>query len=125
MTLVCSVCGEEETYEASLIEPTFLDLCEGGSAQYYIYWDELDLAKNVTVTIAAQGHDYLEDHFDWYEDGDGGYTAELILVCSRNGDHTETVEATVTKEGDVFTATATYGGVTYTDTYTDPTGSGG
>ena len=125
VTLVCSVCGEEETYEASLIEPTFLDLCEGGSAQYYIYWDELDLAKNVTVTIAAQGHDYLEDHFDWYEDGDGGYTAELILVCSRNGDHMETVEATVTKEGDVFTATATYGGATYTDTYTDPTGTGG
>ena len=125
VTLVCSVCGEEVTYEASQIEPTFIDLCEGGSAQYYIYWDELDFAKNVTVSITAQGHDYLEDHFDWYEDGEGGYTAELILVCSRNGDHTEPVEATVTKEGDVYTATATYGGATYTDTYTDPTGSGG
>ena len=125
VTLVCSVCGEEVTYEASQIEPTFIDLCEGGSAQYYIYWDELQFSKNATVTITAQGHDYLEDHFDWYEDGDGGYTAELILVCSRNGDHMETVEATVTKEGDVYTATATYGGATYTDTHTDPTGSGG
>ena len=76
----------------------------------------------MTVSITAQGHDYLEDHFEWYEDGEGGYTAELILVCSRNPDHIHTVEATVTKEGDIFTATATYGEDTYTDTRTDPTG---
>ena len=122
MTLVCTVCGEEETYEASIIEPDFIDLCEGGSVQYYIYWDEMEFSKYVTVTITPQGHDYLEDHFEWYEDGEGGYTAELILVCSRNPDHIHTVEATVTKEGDIFTATATYGEDTYTDTRTDPTG---
>ena len=118
MTLTCQNCGETQSYEADEIElqTPEPDLCNGETVEYYVFWSEFEHEEYKTVTLSPLGHDYLEDHFEWYEDGEGGYTAELILVCSRNGDHTETVEAEVTREDDVYTATATYGGATYTDT---------
>lgn len=124
MTLTCQNCGETQSYEADDIElqTPEPDLCSGETVEYYVFWSEFEHEEYKTVTLSPLGHDYYEDRFDWLEDGEGGYTATLILVCSRNPDHTEPVDATVTKEGNVFTATATYEGETYTDTKTDPTG---
>ena len=80
----------------------------------------------VTETIPALGHDY-ESKFDWAEDGS---SAKLTLTCKR-GDDKQTPEVKVAKDEkssvaptcteagkNVFTATATYDGKDYTDTYT-------
>ena len=78
------------------------------------------------MDVQALGHDY-EAKFDWAEDGS---SAKANLTCKR-GDDKQTVDAVIAKDEkssvaptcteagkNVFTATATYEGKEYTDTYT-------
>ena len=97
-------------------------------------------SKELVLDDTALGHDYEFDRFVWspvYSSDEGnvtggsptiiGYTAEAKLVCSHNIDHvltlSEDVEVThidtpagcETDAFRTFTASLTYGGVTYTD----------
>ena len=127
MTLTCQNCGETQSYEADEIElqTPEPDLCNGETVEYYVFWSEFEHEEYKTVTLSPLGHDYSSYEFEWTEDGDG-YTANLILTCSRNPDHIETVEATVTKtvtetpgasnvQEVTYHAVAEYGGETYED----------
>ena len=135
MTLHCSRCDRDVTLDAAEIEVMRSEeenLCEdGGTAEYYLFWDQygLEYAKYVETVVGPLGHDYGNERFDWTEDGDGGYSgAVLVFTCSHDGEHTVTVEATVTSVSHeatceenacvVYTATAEYEGRTYTDTQT-------
>ena len=131
MYLTCARCGLTFSYEADEIEMTSPepDVCNGETVEYYVFWggDGMEVQKNPTATLVGQGHDYPDpedvdgSNFEWSPDGDGGYTANLLLVCSRNPDHVETVPATVTEvegaQGTVYHAEATFGGVTYSGDY--------
>ena len=129
MTLTCANCGETVSYEADEIEPQTPepDLCSGETVEYYVFWSDLEHEEYKEVTLSPLGHDYSSYEFEWYEDGDG-YAANLILTCSRNPDHVETVAATVTKsvtetpgasnvQQVTYHAVAEYGGETYEDDY--------
>ena len=139
MYLTCARCGGTFAYEADEIELTSPepDLCNGETVEYYVFWgsDGMEVDKYPTATLAGQGHDYPDpedvdgDNFEWLEDGEGGYTANLLLTCSRNPDHVETVPATVTRTTDAtgvtFHAEATYDGKTYEGDYVPPTTGNG
>jgi len=131
LTLTCSKCGETVSYEADVIElqSPEPDLCNGETVEYYVYWDEFELERYKETTLAPLGHDYSSYEFEWFEDGNGGYAANLILTCSRNPDHVDTVKATVTEttgaSGTTYHAEAEYGGEIYEEDYPDPTGTGG
>lgn len=134
MYLTCARCGLTFVYEADEIElmSPEPDLCNGETVEYYVFWGEFELSMYPTAMLVGQGHEYPDpedvdgSNFEWSPDGNGGYTANLLLICSRNPDHIETVPATVTKgEGNTYHAEATFGGVTYSGDYTDPTGTGG
>ena len=129
MTLTCANCGETLSYEADEIElqSPEPDLCSGETVEYYVFWSDLEHEEYKEATLSPLGHDYSSYEFEWYEDGDG-YAANLILTCSRNPDHVETVAATVTKtvtetpgasnvQEVTYHAVAEYGGETYEDDY--------
>ena len=128
LTLTCQNCGETVSYEADEIElqSPEPDLCNGETVEYYVFWSDLEHEEYTEATLSPLGHDYSSYEFEWYEDGEGGYAANLILTCSRNPDHTETVAATVTKtvtetpggsnvQEVMYHAVAEYGGETYED----------
>ncbi len=134
-TFTCETCKDVQTAKADVTAKTDNATCTTGGKVTYTAKAELK-DKNGKVlatatdtketTVDALGHDY-KAKFDWAEDGS---SAKLTLTCKR-GDDTQSVDAVVTKDEsscvaptcteagkNVFTATATYEGKEYTDTYT-------
>ena len=132
----CSRCDFKEEVPAEVKFETKSATCtENGETTAYAKAElkdkdgqVIDTVENsvVTETIPALGHDY-EAKFDWAEDAS---SAKLTLTCKR-GDDTQTPEVKIAKDEknsvaatcdkagkNVFTATATYDGKDYTDTYT-------
>nr|MCR4672705.1 leucine-rich repeat protein [Lachnospiraceae bacterium] len=85
-----------------------------------------DAIYTATYTSAAQVYTIDEDSWAWTGSDEDGYTAAEVTFRAGAGDFTTVVKATVTSETTaatcetarktVYTATATYGGKTYTDT---------
>ena len=66
-------------------------------------------------TIDALGHDWGEPVFNWTKTADG-YTAAATFTCGNDGDHVETVDATVTSEETKAPTATEKGTMTYTAT---------
>ena len=65
-----------------------------------------------TQTLPATGHNYAAE-WVWDED----FTAHLVLSCDKCDKHeSPAVKVTYDEGSDTYTATAEYGGKTYTDT---------
>ncbi len=90
----------------------------------YITYTCTKCGDTYTEVIPATGHTYGEPEFTWSED----YASATATFICTSGDDTQTVDATVTSETTdatctedgqiVYTATAEFDGVTYTDTKT-------
>ena len=131
----CETCQNVQTIKADVTEKTDDATCTTGGKVTYTAKAELKdkdgkvlatASESKTVDVQALGHDY-EAKFDWAEDGS---SAKANLTCKR-GDDKQTVDAVIAKDEkssvaptcteagkNVFTATATYEGKEYTDTYT-------
>ncbi|MCD7918041.1 MAG: hypothetical protein LUF84_06270, partial [Clostridiales bacterium] len=127
-TRTCTVCGEVETADVEVTATSEDATCtEAGTVTYNAvatFSDETtaECPDPYVVTGVVLGHDY-EASWSWEEDYS---SATLTLTCSR-GDDEETVVTTdittyanETYEDDgangTYVATASYDGVTYTDT---------
>ena len=131
----CDTCKAVTEVKADVTEKTDNATCTTGGKVTYTAKAELKdkdgkvlatASESKTVDVQALGHDY-EAKFDWAEDGS---SAKANLTCKR-GDDKQTVDAVIAKDEkssvaptcteagkNVFTATATYEGKEYTDTYT-------
>ena len=135
-TRTCSRCHETENRPVEALghdltaHPAVAATCtEAGNSAYWscsvcgkFFSDAegtTEIAENSWV-IAALGHDWGDPVFTWSEDLK---TATATRTCSRDAQHTETVDAVVTvAEGSgadqgylVYTASIVLDGVTYTD----------
>ena len=116
VTYKCSVCGDSGSVsgEAGIkrIEPD----CEKDGLITYtveVEYPYLQKATDVkTQTLPATGHNYAAE-WVWDED----FTAHLVLSCDKCDKHeSPAVKVTYDEGSDTYTATAEYGGKTYTDT---------
>ena len=134
-TFTCETCKDVQTVKADVTKKIGDATCTTGGKVTYTAKAELKdkdgkvlatASESKTVDVQALGHDY-EAKFDWAEDGS---SAKANLTCKR-GDDKQTVDAVIAKDEkssvaptcteagkNVFTATATYEGKEYTDTYT-------
>ena len=82
--------------------------------------------KTETIPINPEAHDYAFKGFTWTDGEDGTATAIATFTCKNNAAHTETPDATVTKDENasavatctaagknVYTASVTFNGETY------------
>ncbi len=103
----------------------FSEACESGVISVKTVERGADLAVAETPTeqtVEGHGHTWTFKDFTWTKTS-GGYTAVANFICASSEAHTMTVDASVTHtegEGDaagkiIYTATAEYGGQTYTD----------
>ena len=114
-------CGQQaHSHEYKLVDEVAATCTKSGVHAHYTCegCDKLfDEDKKETtleaLTIAALGHDYKFDSFVWATD----YSAQAKYVCSRDADHVEMYNATVTNKVTKEATCEEDGTKTYTATY--------
>ena len=120
----CSHCGAE--YRDNYIEATVHDYQETEivnptctSDGYTVYTCRNCGDSYQDDYIEAYGHDYTDSAPEtiWTPSENDDYTATFILYCSHDCGETVEVAAEVSRDGDLYIATAEYNGVPYRDEY--------
>lgn len=95
------------SYYTVVTEPT---CTEGGYTTYIC--DRCGESYTGDYT-SALGHDWGEPEWEW----NGEESATATFTCANDSSHTETLDAQITEEDGVLTATVTLNGATYTNIY--------
>ena len=117
-------CGDTKKVDADKIVSTAVEptCTEGGYTLYVAYYQDVESDPERVEGEPAQGHAYGEPVMVWAEDLS---SAEAVITCERDSDHTETYPAVITRtvaageEGAPaqieYAATAQIGDETFTD----------